>query len=73
MRWFTVMNKSTRGRAIAREMEDAGIFVRSASKGTLREEVPDAYKDVMDVVEVVHRSGLSRKVVKLKPLGVIKG
>jgi len=35
--------------------------------------MPEAYKDVSNVVEVVHNAGLSRKVAKLRPLGVIKG
>jgi tRNA-splicing ligase RtcB len=65
--------RACKGRAIAREMEDSGVIVRAASRETLMEEIPDAYKDVADVVEVVHQCGLSRKVVKLKPLGVIKG
>jgi tRNA-splicing ligase RtcB len=65
--------KISRGRAIARELEDAGIIVQAASSDTLKEEMPNAYKDVRDVVEVVHQSGISRKVVQLKPLGCIKG
>jgi tRNA-splicing ligase RtcB len=40
---------------------------------TLQEEVPEAYKDVSEVVEVVHNAGLSRKVAKMRPLGVVKG
>ncbi len=65
--------KAARGRAITKELEDKGIIVRGASRGTLVEEMPDAYKDVNDVVNVVHRAGISRKVVKLIPMGVIKG
>lgn len=65
--------KAARGRAIARELEDMGIIVRGASMATLVEEIPDAYKDVNDVVNVVHEAGLSQKVVKLRPMGVIKG
>ncbi len=65
--------KAARGRAIVRELEDKGIIVKGASRGTLVEEIPDAYKDVNDVVNVVHRAGISRKVAKLVPLGVIKG
>ena len=37
------------------------------------EEMPDAYKDVSQVVEVVHGAGISKKVAKLRPMGVIKG
>jgi tRNA-splicing ligase RtcB (3'-phosphate/5'-hydroxy nucleic acid ligase) len=65
--------KASRGRFIARELESRGIIVRGASKGTLVEEIPEAYKDVNDVVNVVHGAGISRKVARLKPLGVIKG
>ena len=65
--------KVAKGRAIARELEDRGIIVKGASRGTIVEEIPDAYKDVTDVVNVVHRAGISLKVVKLVPMGVIKG
>jgi len=65
--------KAAKGRSIARELEGKGIVVRGASKGTLVEEIPEAYKDVTDVVNVVHGAGISRKVVRLRPLGVIKG
>ena len=65
--------KKAKGRAIWREMEDRGIIVRATGRGTLAEEMPEAYKDVSDVVNVVHNAGLSRKVARLRPLGVIKG
>jgi tRNA-splicing ligase RtcB len=65
--------KAAKGRAISRELADKGIVVRWASKATLVEEIPDAYKDVNDVVNVVHGAGIGKKVVRLKPLGVIKG
>jgi tRNA-splicing ligase RtcB (3'-phosphate/5'-hydroxy nucleic acid ligase) len=65
--------KAARGRSIAREMEDRGVIVRSDGYATLAEEIPEAYKDVTDVVDVVDRAGLSRKVAKLVPIGVIKG
>jgi tRNA-splicing ligase RtcB len=65
--------KAARGRSIAREMADRGIVVRSDGRETLAEEMPEAYKDVTDVVNVVHAAGLSRKVAKLVPVGVIKG
>jgi tRNA-splicing ligase RtcB len=50
-----------------------GIHVRGASRSGLTEENPDAYKDVSQVVEVVHNAGIARKVAKLIPIGVIKG
>ncbi|MDH4028648.1 MAG: RtcB family protein [Nitrospirota bacterium] len=65
--------KRAKGRAIWREMEDRGIIVRATGRGTLAEEMPEAYKDVSNVVDVVHNAGLSRKVARLRPLGVIKG
>ena len=65
--------KKAKGRAIWREMEEKGIIVRATGRGTLAEEMPEAYKDVSSVVNVVHNAGLSKKVAKLKPLGVIKG
>jgi len=65
--------KKAKGRSIRREMEDKGIIVRSAGRETLAEEMSDAYKDISNVVEVVHTAGISTKVVRLRPLGVIKG
>ncbi len=65
--------KIARGRAVAQELKAQGIYVRAASQATMAEEIPEAYKDVSDVVEVVHGAGISKKVVKLKPLGVLKG
>ncbi len=65
--------KRAKGRAIWREMEDKGIIVKSAGRSTLAEEMSEAYKDISNVVDVVHRAGISRKVVKLRPIGVVKG
>jgi tRNA-splicing ligase RtcB len=65
--------KRAKGRAIHRELEDKGIFVQSKGKKTLKEEMPEAYKDVSQVVEAVHQAGLARMVARLRPLGVIKG
>jgi len=65
--------KAAKGRAVARELEDRGIIVKGASKRTLVEEISDAYKDVDNVVNVLHQVGISKKVVKLSPLVVIKG
>ena len=60
-------------RHIAREMEERGILVRAAGRATLVEEIPEAYKDVAEVVDIVEGAGISRKVAQLKPIGVIKG
>jgi len=65
--------KSSRGRAIVQEMADRGIVVMASSRGTLHEEIPEAYKDLAEVVEVVHQAGIARKVARLKALGCIKG
>jgi tRNA-splicing ligase RtcB len=65
--------KSCRGRSIAREMAERGIIVMASGRGTLQEEIPEAYKDLDEVVEVVHRACLSTKVARLSTLGCIKG
>ncbi len=65
--------KKAKGRAIRRELEDQGIFARSAGRTSLMEEMPEAYKDVSVVVEVVHQAGIAKKVAKMRPLCVIKG
>jgi tRNA-splicing ligase RtcB len=69
----TAAKKAARGRSIVREMEDRGILVRADGYETIAEEMPEAYKDVAEVVDVVHRAGISRKVARLVPLAVIKG
>jgi tRNA-splicing ligase RtcB len=65
--------KKAKGRAIWKEMEDRGIIVRSAGRETLAEEMSEAYKDISHVVDVVHKAGISKKVARLRPMGVIKG
>ncbi len=62
-----------RHRPLVRELEDRGIHVRSEGRMTLLEEMPEAYKDVARVVDVCHRAGISKKVARLAPTGVIKG
>jgi tRNA-splicing ligase RtcB len=65
--------RKAKGRSIWREMEDKGIIVRSAGRETLAEEMSEAYKDISNVVDVVHNAGISTKVARLRPMGVIKG
>jgi len=65
--------KACKGRSISQELESRGIYVRAASRGTLAEEAPEAYKNVDDVADVVHRAGISTKVAVMRSLGVIKG
>jgi tRNA-splicing ligase RtcB len=65
--------RSSRGRSISRELADRGVLVMAGSKETLGEEMPEAYKNVHDVVEVVHDAGIAKKVARLKSLACIKG
>ena len=58
---------------IFEQLQDKGIWVRSMSKRTVAEEIPQAYKDVADVVNVVEGAGIARKVARLEPLAVVKG
>ncbi len=65
--------KRAKGRAIDRELGERGIVVRAQGRKTLAEEMPDAYKDVDTVVAVMDRAGISPRVARLRPLGVVKG
>jgi tRNA-splicing ligase RtcB len=65
--------KNITAEQLIKELKDKGILVRGATKSGLTEEKPDAYKDVSQVVEVVHNAGIAKKVAKLIPIGVIKG
>ncbi|MET7622706.1 RtcB family protein [Streptomyces sp. NPDC005408] len=62
-----------RGRELRSRLEARGIVVRGSSLQGLAEEAPEAYKDVSAVVEASEGAGLCRKVVRLVPLGVVKG
>jgi tRNA-splicing ligase RtcB len=65
--------RQARERNIARELAEAGIIVRSEGRSTLAEEMPEAYKDVDAVVGVMQEVGVTRKVARLRPMGVVKG
>jgi tRNA-splicing ligase RtcB len=65
--------RAARPRNLVRELEARGILVRAASRATVDEEMPEAYKDVAGVVDVVAGAGLARKLARLRPLAVIKG
>jgi len=65
--------KQARKRHVIAELEEQGIRVRAASRRTVEEEMPEAYKDVADVVEVVRGADLARKVARIRPIAVIKG
>ncbi|MBN2566915.1 RtcB family protein [Candidatus Woesearchaeota archaeon] len=64
---------SFRGDMIAKELERRGIISRAPSPKSLAEEAPEAYKDVDEVIASVHGAGISRKVARLVPVGVVKG
>ena len=64
---------AAKGRSIEKELLSQGVVVRAPNPRGLAEEQPQAYKDVSQVAEAVHNSGLSRKVARLRPIGVIKG
>jgi tRNA-splicing ligase RtcB len=69
----TAAVKEAGGRRIDKELEARGVIARAQSRRGLAEEQPKAYKNVDEVVEVVHRAGLSKKVARMRPIGVIKG
>ena len=58
---------------VEKELAAQGVIVRSETRNGILEEVPEAYKDVDEVIEVVERAGLARKVARLLPLICVKG
>jgi tRNA-splicing ligase RtcB len=69
----TKAKKSFRGRDLERRMDAHGIYVRTTSYAGLAEEAGAAYKDIDAVIDATERAGLSRRVVRLRPIGNIKG
>jgi tRNA-splicing ligase RtcB (3'-phosphate/5'-hydroxy nucleic acid ligase) len=69
----TAVRKGKNAREEQRKLEENGIMVRSESRDGILEELPEAYKNVDEVIEVVHNAGLAKKVARLRPMGVIKG
>jgi tRNA-splicing ligase RtcB len=65
--------RKIKGSELKKELEKRGIAVAAGSMSGLAEEAPIAYKDVSEVVEVVHQIGIAKKLAKLVPVGVIKG
>lgn len=65
--------REARGRPLLAELRERGVVVMAAGMATVAEEMPEAYKDVADVVDVVDRAGIGLKVARLRPLGVVKG
>lgn len=69
----TAVRKGRNAAQETRKLEEAGILVRSETRDGILEELPEAYKNVDEVIEVVHSAGLAAKVARLRPMGVIKG
>lgn len=69
----SIAKKKVSDHQLIAQLKSQGIIVRGASKGVLAEEAPEAYKDVSQVVETCDGAGISKKVAKLRPLGVVKG
>lgn len=65
--------RQKRGEEVKAELEKQGEYVKAKSWKTLAEEMPDAYKNINDVIDAIETSGIGKKVVKLKPIGVMKG
>jgi tRNA-splicing ligase RtcB len=69
----TAAKKGRDAREETRKLEEQGIILRAETRDGILEEVPDAYKDIDAVIDVVHNAGLARRVARLRPMGVIKG
>mgnify|MGYP005843554807 CR=1 FL=1 len=69
----TAAKKKGSDKQVQKELEARGVIARARGRFGLSEERPDAYKNVNDVVDIVHHAGLSLKVARMKPVGVIKG
>jgi tRNA-splicing ligase RtcB len=69
----TQARRETTAEQLLDELKRKGILIRGQSRSGLTEEKPDAYKDVSEVVQVVHNAGIARKVAKLTPIAVMKG
>jgi tRNA-splicing ligase RtcB len=69
----TAAKKSPHAQNARQRLEERGILVRAETRDGISEEIPEAYKDVDMVVDVVHNAGLSKRVARLRPIGVIKG
>ncbi|MEJ2518848.1 MAG: RtcB family protein [Desulfuromonadales bacterium] len=65
--------KAARGHDLIAELAERDVLVRAAGRATVAEEMPNAYKDVADVVDVVHQAGIGHMVARLKPMAVVKG
>ncbi len=69
----TRAKKSVKGSQLREELRNRKIYVMAKRMKTIAEEAPQAYKDVSRVVNICHNAGLSERVAKLAPAGVVKG
>lgn len=69
----TQAKKASARRSVAADLAKQGIIVMASGKGTLHEEIPEAYKNIHEVIDVVHEAGLSRKVARMRAVACIKG
>jgi tRNA-splicing ligase RtcB len=69
----TAALKKGHGRALTEELKRRGVIVLAKDRKTLAEEMPEAYKDVSEVVDVLQDARITKKVAEIKPIGVIKG
>ena len=58
---------------VAERLAQKGIMVRAQNRAALAEEASEAYKDVAEVVDALHDAGISRRVARMRPIGVVKG
>ena len=58
---------------VERYIKERGLKVVARGKGTIMEEIPEAYKDVSEVIKVVAGVGIAKPILRLKPLGTLKG
>jgi tRNA-splicing ligase RtcB len=65
--------KRSKGREIIQELLNKDIHAMAASRATMAEEIPEAYKDVSDVVDTITGAGISTPVARLKPFAMVKG
>ena len=61
------------GTTVRDELKGKGIFVKSANPKIIAEEAPGVYKDIDAVAEVSDNLGIGKRVVRLKPIAVVKG
>ena len=69
----TAAKKRASGLSIQSQLREKGIIIKAASRSVLAEEAPDAYKNVDEVVKVCHEAGISKRIARMRPIGVIKG